>query len=535
MTSAQQAPSLPGTAPAAHPRRWLVLAVLVLSLLIVVLDNTVLNVALERISRPAPVGLAATQAELQWAVNSYTLVFAGMLFTWGTLGDRLGRRRILLLGFVLFGVASLASAYAQDPAQLIAARALMGLGGAAVMPATLSIISNVFEPAERPKAIGIWAGAVGIGIAVGPIVGGSLLEHFWWGSVFLINVPIVVLGLVVITALVPESRNPAPGRLDPVGVLLQTAGLVALVYGIIRIGELGTAADPTVVVPLTLGVAVLAAFVVWELRTDSPVLDVRLFRMPTFAAAVASIGLTFFALMGVTFFMVFYLQVVRGYTPLEAGVRLLPLALGQLVASPLSARMTRRFGARVVTATGLALVSGSFLAYLALDEHSSIWVLELIFLMQGLGMGNVMPPATEVIMGSMPREQAGAASAVNNTVRQVGGALGVAVLGTLLSSVYRRGFADDLPGLPVPAGVRESMASSVQATVAVIDRIGAQAEPLRAPAYDAFVTAMHTTALVSAAVAAFGALVVARYLPGRKPVPGAAPHAPGMAKAEVSA
>jgi len=363
----------------------------------------------------------------------------------------------------------------------------------------------------------VWAGAVGVGIAVGPIVGGTLLERFWWGSVFLINVPIVVVGLVLIALLVPESRNPFPGRLDPPGVLLQTIGLVALVYGIIRIGDLGTATDRTVVLPLLLGAAVLAVFVWHELRTDHPVLDVRLFRVPTFAAAVAAIGLTFFALMGVTFFMVFYLQVVRGYTPLEAGVRLLPLALGQLVSSPLSARMVSRFGARAVTTTGLGLVTTSFLGYLLLDETSSIWLLEALFFIQGAGMGNVMPPATESVMASMPREKAGAASAVNNTFRQVGGALGVAVLGTVLSAVYRDHVSAELSVLPLPAAAREAAATSVQATDALLDRLGPAAQALRQPAYDAFVAAMHVTALGSAAVALLGLVVVGRFLPGRRP------------------
>src|SRR5256885_12049926 len=221
-----------------HPRRWLILGVLVVSLLVVILDTTVLNVALRVIADPQR-GLGATQSDLEWATNSYTLVFAGLLFTWGVLGDRLGRKKILLLGLLLFGLASVASAYAQSPGQLIGARALMGIGGAAIMPATLAIISNVFDPRERGKAIGAWAGAVGLGVAIGPIVGGLLLEHYWWGSVFLINVPIVVIGMVAILALVPESNNPVPGRVDAVGVLLSIIGLVILVYGVIDAGDHG--------------------------------------------------------------------------------------------------------------------------------------------------------------------------------------------------------------------------------------------------------------------------------------------------------
>ncbi|MDQ1485384.1 MAG: hypothetical protein QOJ62_1077, partial [Actinomycetota bacterium] len=365
-----------------HDRRWGILGVLVLSLLMVVVDNSVLNVALKVLADPNQ-GLGASQSDLQWSINSYTLVFAGMLLTWGVLGDRLGRRRILLIGFVLFGLASLASAYAQSPGQLIAARALMGLGGAAVMPATLAIISNVFEPAERAKAIGIWAGAVGLAIAIGPIVGGALLEHFWWGSVFLINVPIVVLGVVLIQLIVPESRNPHPGRLDPVGVVLEVVGLVLVIYSLIKVGDAGSVRPPQVWATFLVGAIVLAVFVQYERRIDHPMLDIALFKEPRFSAAVGSLGLVFFALMGTFFFMVFYLQTVRGYSPLQAGVRLLPFAIAQIIASPRSPKLVRRFGAKAVCTAGMLLVSASFAGYALLGQHSSIWLLEALFFVQG--------------------------------------------------------------------------------------------------------------------------------------------------------
>src|SRR4051812_23642671 len=259
--------------PAGHPRRWIILGVLVISLLVVVLDNTVLNVALRTIADPQR-GLGASQSQLEWAINSYTLVFAGLLFTAGILADRLGRRITLITGLVLFGIASLVSAYAGSADQLIAARALMGLGAAAVMPATLSIIANVFDPRERGKAIGVWAGAVGIGVAIGPIVGGLLLEHFWWGSVFLINVPIVVAGVVLISVLVPESKDPRPGRIDFVGVILSIIGLTLLTYGVIEGGESGFGELKSWGTLLASAV-VLAAFVLYERRVEFPSLDVR--------------------------------------------------------------------------------------------------------------------------------------------------------------------------------------------------------------------------------------------------------------------
>src|SRR4051812_40255081 len=284
-----------------HPRRWAILSVLVVSLLVVVLDNTVLNVALRTIADPVR-GLGASQTDLEWSVNSYTLVFAGLLFTAGVLGDRIGRKRMLIIGLVLFGLASLASAYATSSTQLIWARALMGIGAAAIMPSTLSIISNVFDPRERARAIGVWAGAVGLGVAIGPVVGGALLETFWWGSVFLINVPIILVGLVFVVRLVPESRDPNPGRIDSVGVVLSVVGLVAFVYGIIEGGE-KSFGQFVAWGPITAGVLILAVFFWYELRSDHPSLDVRLFRNPRFSAAVGSVGLTFFAALGSLFFL----------------------------------------------------------------------------------------------------------------------------------------------------------------------------------------------------------------------------------------
>ncbi|GAA1752523.1 MFS transporter [Luedemannella helvata] len=506
-----------------HPRRWAILGVLVISLLVVVLDNTVLNVALKAIADPAH-GLGATQSQLEWAINSYTLVFAGLLFTWGVLGDRAGRKRILLLGMVLFGLASLISAYAQTPTQLIWARALMGIGGAAVMPSTLSIISNVFDPRERAKAIGMWAGAVGLAVAIGPVVGGFLLEHFWWGSVFLINVPIVLAGLVLITLLVPESRDPKPGRIDLVGVVLSIAGLVAFVYGIIDGGEHGFGRFQSWG-PIVAGVLILAGFVAFELRSDHPSLDVRLFRNPRFSAAVGSVGLVFFAAMGTMFFLAFYLQLVRGFTALEAGLMMTPFAVAQLVFAPRSAAMVRRFGPKLVCAVGLALVTLTLTVYLFVTATTPVWVLLLLAFVQGVGMANVMPPATESVMSSLPREKAGVGSAVSNTIRQIGGALGVAVLGSLLAAVYR----DEISGAvdALPAGARDAAAESITGAYGVAAQAGPAGAQLIEAANSSFVTAMHWAAGGSAIVGLIGIGVVLAWLPRHS-----APHAPRTATPE---
>ena len=504
-----------------HPRRWAILGVLVVSLLVVVLDNTVLNVALRTIADPVH-GLGATQTQLEWAINSYTLVFAGLLFTWGVIGDRNGRRRILLLGLVLFGLASLASAYAQDPVQLIAARALMGIGGAAVMPSTLSIISNVFDPRERGKAIGVWAGAVGLAVAIGPVVGGALLERFWWGSVFLINVPIVLIGLIAIVVIVPESRDPNPGRLDLFGVALSIVGLVLLVYGIIYGGEhrFGSVQAWGTIVA---GLAILALFVWYERRSDHPSLDVRLFRDPRFSAAVASVGLVFFAAMGTMFFLAFYLQLVRGLSPLQAGAMMTPFAAAQLLFAPRSAAMVKRFGPKAVCAAGMALVAVGLAGFAFLGTTTTLWVLGFLAFIQGAGMANVMPPATESIMSSLPREKAGVGSAVGNTVRQIGGALGIAVLGSVLAAVYKQEIADTAAQMPAgPA--RDAATESISGAYGVAEHAGPAAQGLITAANEAFVSAMHWAAAGSAIVAVIGAAVVLAWLPSRS-----APHGPETA------
>jgi DHA2 family multidrug resistance protein-like MFS transporter len=500
-----------------HDRRWWILGTLILSLLVVVLDNTILNVALKTIQQD----LDATQSELAWAVNSYTLVFAGLLFTYGVLGDRFGRRLALVVGLVLFAFASTLSAFSSSPEQLIASRALMGIGGAAVLPSTLSIIQNVFEPAERGKAIGIWAGFVGLAIAIGPITGGLLLEHFWWGSVFLVNVPVVAVALAAILWIVPESKDPSPQGLDPFGVVLSIVGLVLLVYGIIKGGETTEWGSAVVLGPLLGGAAVLAVFVLLQRRSRHPMLDVTLFRTPAFSAACGAVTLTMFALFGTVFFVSFYLQYVRDYTPLEAGVRLLPVALALAFFAPRSAGLVDRFGAKAVCATGLGLVTLSFSGYLLVGSGTSIWYVEALLFLQGLGMANVMAPATTSIMSTLPRERAGAGSAVNTTVRQVGGALGVAVLGSILSASYRGGITPSLTGLP--AAARDIAAESIGGTQIVAERLPPLAQgPLLAAADEAFLTAMHVTAVGSGLAGLLGLLVVLRWLPGRAATAGPA-------------
>ena len=495
-----------------YRRRWVILGVLITSLMAIVLDNTVLNVALKTIAEPVA-GLGASQSQLEWAINSYTLVFAGLLFTFGVVGDRVGRKRMLMTGLAAFGFFSLVTAYAQSPDQLVWARAAMGLAAAAVMPQTLSIISNVFDPAERPRAIGIWAVAVGIGIAIGPIVGGLLLAHFWWGSVFLINVPFTAASVAAIALLVPESKNPNPGRIDYVGVLASIAGLVLVVYGIIQGGDKGSWVHLDVLGPIVLGAAVLAFFAWYEARIRYPSLDVRLFRDPRLSSAIGALSLVFFGMMGALFFLSFYLQSVRGYTPLKAGAFSLAFAVSQMLMAPRSPALVRRFGAKAVVSTGLLLVTLALISYQLLAINTPIWVLAMAFFIQGAGMGLVMPPSTEAVMSVVPRERAGAGSALTNTARQVSGALGVAVLGSVLAQVFRSQLSPHLAKLP--AGARDAATSSITASQAVAAKLGPAGQQLARLADYSFVHAMHITTLISAAITLLGALVVMRWMPGR--------------------
>jgi len=497
---------------AIYRRRWVILSVLIVGLLAIVIDNTVLNVALKTIAEPRG-GLGASQSQLEWAINSYTLVFAGLLFTFGVIGDKIGRKRMLMIGLALFGAASLLSAYAQSPEQLIFARAAMGLGGAAVMPQTLSIISNVFEPAERPRAIGLWAMAVGIGVATGPVLGGVLLDHFWWGSVFLINVPVTIIGAIAAAILVPESRNREAGGIDYVGVLLSIVGLVLLVYGIVQGGDTSSWLRPDVLGPIAGGLAVLAVFAWYETRIQHPSLDVRLFRDRRLSASVGAIALAFFGMGGVFFFTSFYLQNVRGYTPLAAGLLTVPFAVGQLLASPRSAGLVRRYGAKAPSTAGMFVMAAVIACYATLGTATPIWLLGLMFAVQGAAIGVVMPAATAAVMDVLPRERAGAGSALTNTSRQVAVALSVAVLGSILAGFYRSALSPSLAGLP--AAARGAASSSITATQAVAQQLGTAGRSLLEPANNAFVHSMHITTLVAALLALAGGLVVLRWMPGR--------------------
>jgi EmrB/QacA subfamily drug resistance transporter len=499
-----------------HARRWWTLAVLCFSLVVITLDNTILNVAIPTLQRQ----LNASNSQLQWMVDSYTLVFAGLLLTAGSLGDRFGRRGALQLGLAVFGVGSVVAALVDTPNELIAARALMGVGGAFIMPSTLSILTNVFtEPGERGRAIGIWAGVAGIGIALGPLAGGFLVEHFYWGSIFLVNIPIAVVAIAAGAWLVPTSKDPAAPKLDPLGAGLSMAGLSVLLYGIIEAPAKGWGSG-LILISFALAAFLLVLFVVWELRTDEPMLDVQFFKNPRFSAASTGIALVFLALFGSLFLLTQYFQFVLGYTALKTGVRLLPYAVVLMIVAPLSARFVERLGTKLVVTVGLALVAAGLFAMTGLDVGTSygdiVWRIVLV----AAGMGCTMAPATESIMGSLPRSKAGVGSAVNDTTRQVGGALGIAIIGSVLASTYGSKIGDAIAkqSRPVPKPIADAMKSQLGAALAVAHRIGGPVgSVIQTTARHAFVTGMHQGMVVGAFAALVGAVVALVWLPARAP------------------
>jgi EmrB/QacA subfamily drug resistance transporter len=498
-----------------YDRRWWILGVLCLSLLVIGLDNTILNVALPTLVRD----LNASDSQLQWIVDSYVLVFAGLLLTAGSLSDRFGRRSALGIGLLVFGAGSLASAFAASASVLIATRALMGIGGALIMPSTLSILTNVFPPEERGRAIGIWAGVSGLGIGIGPMVGGFLLNHFWWGSVFLVNVPIVIFAFIAGRLIVPNSKDPSAPPIDPVGVVLSITGLVTLVYAIIEAPTNGWT-SPQTITEFAVALVLLGAFVWWELRTDHPMLNVRFFENRRFTAANLSITLVFFAMFGSLFFLTQYMQFILGYTPLQAGLRTAPIALVIVIVAPITGALVQRLGNKVLVSAGMALVAIGLFWMSRLTAGSGYGhVLESMIIL-ATGMSLAMTPATESIMGSLPKEKAGVGSAMNDTTRQIGGALGVAVLGSVFTSTYSSGIANVIARLP--AQIAAEVESSVGAALGVARQIGGSTgQGLAHVATASFIDAMGRALVIGSAIALLGALISLIWLPSR-PEPDAA-------------
>jgi len=494
-------------------RRWWILAVLCLSVLLVVVDNTIVNVALPTISRD----LHASTSALQWVVDGYTLSFAGLLLLGGNLGDRLGRRRFLQLGLLLFAVFSVGAALSRGTGELIAARALMGFAAALVYPATLAILNNVFTVArERAIAIGVWSAVSGLAVAIGPVAGGALLRHFSWSSVFYVSVPVVVIAVAAGRFLLPESRDPDAGRFDPFGAVLSAAGIGLLTWSIIEAPQHGWASFATVG-GISGSLVILSAFAWWQARRPDPMLDVRLFRNPRFSAASAAIALAFFGLFGFIFMITQYFQLVRGYDPLGAGIATLPFAFVTAGFSPVAMLLMRRFGTKLVVAAGLVTMSAGFLVAATTAVDSPYWGKVIIAMaLMAAGLGLTTGPATEAIMGALPAGKAGAGSAVNDTTREVGGTLGVAIVGSVLNSAYGAHVLTGLTALGAPAATGHLAGQSVVAGMNVAARFPA---PLRDAAESAvrtaFVTGLHRGSLVAAGTALAAALVALVFVPAR--------------------
>jgi EmrB/QacA subfamily drug resistance transporter len=482
------------------------------TLLLISLDNTILNVAIPSIVR----SLQASSSELQWFVDVYAIVFAGLLLSLGALGDKVGRKWVFMAGLVVFGAGSALAAWSGTPDRLTVARAVMGVGAAALMPCTLSILTNVFEAErDRARAIGIWSGTAGLGVAVGPILGGFLLVHFWWGSVFLINVPIAVVGFVAAALVVPNSKNPSAKRADPTGSLLSIMGLGLLLWGIIEApGRSWT--SPLIIGALAASAAVITAFVLWERHSDHPMLPLRFFRNRRYSVAIASLALVLFALLGMFFLMTQYLQFCLGFSPLDTGLAIGPVALVLLVVAPLSVLAVRRFGTRPVVSGGLLLIAVGLGLLSRTTVHDTYFDVFPLFLLIGTGVGLTMAPSTESIMGSVPKEEAGVGSATSDTSMQVGGALGVGVLGAALNFRYQSLMTPLLAHVQIPAGVKSVVLGSVGGALAVAERApGASGATLAAAATRGFVSGMDVALVIAAVIVGVAGFLVLALLPNR--------------------
>ncbi|MEV8503995.1 DHA2 family efflux MFS transporter permease subunit [Actinoplanes sp. NPDC051475] len=488
--------------------RWWALAALSLSTIAIGLDSTVLSVALPTLAGD----LRASTGDLQWFTTSYLLVLAAALLPAGMLGDRLGRKRLLLGALVLFGLASAACSYATTSGQLIAARAVLGLGAAVIMPLSAAVLTVIFEPAERGRALTVWITANTLGIPLGPLVGGWLLDHLWWGSVFLINLPLVVAGLVAVALWVPESHGDRTRRSDPAGVALSAAGLVALTYGTIEAGERGWG-DPRSLLTIAAGAVVMAAFVWWQRRSPAPLVDLALFRSRAFTWGSILATVASFGMFGLLFALPLYFQAVGGNDAFGTGLRLLPVIGGLMAGARIAGRLEPRLGAKAVVASGLVLMAAGLFTGTASGPDTGYGFVACWITVTGIGLGFTMPPAMNAALGALSRERSGVGSGLIQAMRQVGSAVGVAVLGTVLNAAYRDGI--DASGLPGAAR------DSVSAGMAVASRLG---DPgAAAVVRSAFTDGMGTALLVAGVVAAAGAVLAAIFLPGR---PDRAPDVP---------
>jgi len=515
MTSRMQAASVRMTGEDPSPsRRWLALGVLCVSMIMVNLDNTVLNVALPTLVRV----LNATSAQLQWIVDSFIIVYAGLVLAAGSLADRIGRKRTFLAGLVVFAAGSAWAAFSGSVGMLIAARAGMGIGGALMMPSSLSIVTDMFRDAgERQRAIGLWAATSGLGAALGPLVGGLLLSRFWWGSVFLINVPIAVIGVACAIALVPDSKKAAAQRPDLAGTALSTAGLGLLLWAIIEAPLLGWSSG--LVIGVGLGAAaILAIFVAWERASSHPMLRLEFFASRRLSVAILSNGLANFVLYGSLFLMTQFLQFDLAYTPLQAGLRILPAAGAIVIVSASAAVFVRLAGTKITVSAGLLIIAAGVWVDSSLSITSDYGQVVLGMILFGAGAGLAIPAALESVMGSLPRGDTGVGSATNGTFMQVGGALGVAVIGSLLATRYQGGVTAAIAPYRIPHAIHSTILGSIGGALDVASRLGGTLGPLLAhAARSAFLSGANLGLRTSAVIALAGCLIALAALPARPP------------------
>ena len=512
-----------------HHRRWWILAVLCLSVLLVVVDNTIVNVALPTMSRK----LQASTQDLQWIVDAYTLVFAALLLVGGNLGDRIGRRRALQAGLVLFALTSIGAALSQTTGELIAGRAAMGAAATLIYPATLALLTSTFTSGrERATAIGIWSAVSGLAVAIGPVSGGLLLRHFSWSSVFYVNVPVAVIALAAGAWLLPESRDSRAGRFDMLGALLSVSGAGLLTWTVIEAPRHGWA-SPVTLAGFVGSVAILATFACWQIRRPDPMLDVKLFANARFSAASGAIALAFFGLFGFVFLITQYFQVVRGYDTLQAGVASLPFAVVIGAMSPVAIAAMKRFGTKIVVAGGLVLMSAGFAVAAGISVDSAYWgpvITSMTLIAAGLALTS--SPATDAVMGALPPAKAGAGSAINDTTRELGGALGVAVIGSVMASVYSVHVLRSMTSLSIPAADAAAARHSVIAGITVASHLPPTLQGVAAQAArQAFTAGLSAGSLVAAVGTAIAAAAAAAFLPARamQNPPGAAAHGQGQA------
>jgi DHA2 family multidrug resistance protein-like MFS transporter len=483
--------------PAIHGRRWFLLGMMCLSLVLVVMSVSGLVTAIPTMQEE----LDATASQIQWIMDAYAIVFAGSLLLAGALGDRFGRKKALLSGLVVFGGGAILAGLASGATQVIVGRATMGIGAALVMPATLSIITTIFPPEERSRAIAVWAGFAGAGGAIGPIVSGGLLEGFWWGSAVLVNLPLVIVTFVAILRYAPESRDEEETPLDPLGAVLSLAGLGALVFAIIQGGEKGWTSS-SVVVSAVVAIVALSGLLWWEQRTPHPMLPLTFFRDRRFSIGSGVVTMAFFVMFGFFFIVTQFLQFGRGYSPLDAGLAMLPLPIVFVGVSPRSALLAERYGAGRVMALGLAVIAAGFAILATVTPDTPYPLIAVAFAVLGAGMGATAAPATGEIMSAVPLSKAGVGSAVNDTTRELGGALGIALLGSIANSAYRASI--DLNGLGLDAGARHAAEESIGAAAQITNGGGALSDR----AADAFSHAFHVTSLVSICVVLAAAIAV---------------------------